>query len=175
MSFRSWRGIGVGGGLRRIEDRFGSGGHANPTTAVAAAAADEVSVALAALPGAHAREYQAAAAQAAFINIACAPIERSDDQARVTEATIATSLRGRWARRPRPFPTGSKRSSMVRFTRPASNGSTAWSARRPPDCQCADKRAARRDLIGNGVTDGGSSNGIPAACYLVTVGPACRR
>lgn len=105
---------------------------ANPTTAVAAAAADEVSAALAALFGAHAREYQAAAQAAAYHEQFVHRLSAAATSYAVTEVTIATSLRGRWARRPRPFPTGSKRSSMVRFTRPASNGSTARSARRSP-------------------------------------------
>lgn len=127
---------------------------ANPTTAVAAAAADEVSAALAALFGAHAREYQAAAAQAAayheqFVH----RLSAAATSYAVTEVTIATSLRGRWARRPRPFPTGSKRSSMVRFTRPASNGSTARSARRSPRLSMRPTNVLLgRDLIGNGVT-----------------------
>ncbi|CLW37730.1 Uncharacterised protein [Mycobacterium tuberculosis] len=63
----------------------------------------------------------------------CAPIERGSDIVcgyRGDHRDVAPG--GRWARRPRPFPTGSKRSSMVRFTRPASNGSTARSARRSP-------------------------------------------
>lgn len=68
---------------------------ANPTTAVAAAAADEVSAALAALFGAHAREYQAAAAQAAayheqFVH----RLSAAATSYAVTEVTIATSLRG---------------------------------------------------------------------------------
>lgn len=68
---------------------------ANPTTAVAAAAADEVSAALAALFGAHAREYQAAAAQAAayheqFVH----RLSATATSYAVTEVTIATSLRG---------------------------------------------------------------------------------
>nr|WP_082277045.1 PE family protein [Mycobacterium ostraviense] len=50
-----------------------------PTTEVAAAAADEVSAAIAALFGAHAQEYQAAAAQAAtFHEQFVATLERTE-------------------------------------------------------------------------------------------------
>jgi broad specificity phosphatase PhoE len=66
-----------------------------PTTAVAAAGADEVSAAIAALFGSHARQYQAAAAQAAryyeqFVgNLGAAAASYAG-----TEAAIATSMRG---------------------------------------------------------------------------------
>lgn len=62
---------------------------ANPTTAVAAAAADEVSAALAALFGAHAREYQAAYHEQFVHRLSAAATSYA-----VTEVTIATSLRG---------------------------------------------------------------------------------
>ena len=66
-----------------------------PTTAVAAAGADEVSAAIATLFGAHARQYQEAAAQAAayyeqFVgNLSAAAASYSG-----TEAAIATSMQG---------------------------------------------------------------------------------
>jgi hypothetical protein len=66
-----------------------------PTTEVAAAGADEVSAATAALFGAYAREYQAAAAQAAtyheqFVRTLSAAAASYAG----TEATIATSMQG---------------------------------------------------------------------------------
>ncbi len=67
---------------------------ANPTTAVAAAAADEVSAALAALFGAHAREYQAAAQAAAYHEQFVHRLSAAATSYAVTEVTIATSLRG---------------------------------------------------------------------------------
>jgi broad specificity phosphatase PhoE len=66
-----------------------------PTTEVAAAGADEVSAAIAALFGAHARQYQEAAARAATYyeqfqgNLSAAAASYAD-----TEAAIATSMRG---------------------------------------------------------------------------------
>lgn len=106
---------------------------ANPTTAVAAAAADEVSAALAALFGAHAREYQAAAAQAAayheqFVH----RLSAAATSYAVTEVTIATSLRGALGSAPASVSDGFQAFVYGRFTRPASNGSTARSARRSP-------------------------------------------
>jgi len=66
-----------------------------PTTAVAAAAADEVSAAIAALLGAHAQEYQAAAAQAAtyqeqFVH----GLSAAATSYVGTEATIVLALQG---------------------------------------------------------------------------------
>ncbi|BBX76064.1 hypothetical protein MSHI_39700 [Mycobacterium shinjukuense] len=64
-----------------------------PTTEVAAAAADEVSVAIAALFGAHARDYQAAAARAAAYHQRFVRALRASAASYLaTEATVATSL-----------------------------------------------------------------------------------
>lgn len=106
---------------------------ANPTTAVAAAAADEVSAALAALFGAHAREYQAAAAQAAayheqFVH----RLSAAATSYAVTEVTIATSLRGALGSAPASVSDGFQAFVYGPIQRPASNGSTARSARRSP-------------------------------------------
>src|ERR1700740_1335946 len=66
-----------------------------PTTEIAAAGADEVSAAITALFGAHAREYQAAAARAATYydqfggNLSAAAASYAG-----AEATIATSMQG---------------------------------------------------------------------------------
>jgi hypothetical protein len=66
-----------------------------PTTEVAAAAADEVSAAIAALFGAHAREYQAAAAQAAtYYERFVSTLSAAAASYAGAEATIAASMRG---------------------------------------------------------------------------------
>jgi broad specificity phosphatase PhoE len=66
-----------------------------PTTELAAAGADEISAAIAALFGAHAREYQAAAAQAAtYYEQFVGTLNAAAATYAGTEATIATSMRG---------------------------------------------------------------------------------
>ncbi len=66
-----------------------------PTTEVAAAAADEVSAAIAALFGAHAREYQAAAVQAAtYHERFVSTLSAAAASYAGAEATIAASMRG---------------------------------------------------------------------------------
>lgn len=136
---------------------------ANPTTAVAAAAADEVSAALAALFGAHAREYQAAAAQAAayheqFVH----RLSAAATSYAVTEVTIATSLRGaglgarvRFRRVPSVRLWSDSRDRPAMDQQPGRRGAR-------PDCQCADKRAARpRSDRQRRHRDGGSSQRWP--------------
>jgi PE family/Histidine phosphatase superfamily (branch 1) len=66
-----------------------------PTTEVAAAGADEVSAAIAALFGAHAQEYQAAAARAAtYYELFVRTLSLAQASYAATEATIAASVRG---------------------------------------------------------------------------------
>ncbi len=66
-----------------------------PTTGLAAAGADEVSAAIAALFGAHAQEYQAAAAQATtYYEQFVRTLSAAAASYATTEATIATSLQG---------------------------------------------------------------------------------
>jgi broad specificity phosphatase PhoE len=66
-----------------------------PTTEVTAAAADEVSAAIAALFGAHAQEYQAAAAHAAtYHEQFVSTLSAAAASYAGTEATIATSIQG---------------------------------------------------------------------------------
>jgi hypothetical protein len=75
-----------------------SAGHlaaAIPTTELAAAGGDEVSAAVAALFGAHAREYQAAAARVAtYSEQFVRALSAASSSYAATEASIATSLRG---------------------------------------------------------------------------------
>src|SRR5271166_61174 len=66
-----------------------------PTTGVAAAGADEVSAAIAALFGAHAQEYQAAAAQAAtYYEGFVRTLSTAAASYVGTEAAITTSMQG---------------------------------------------------------------------------------
>lgn len=129
---------------------------ANPTTAVAAAAADEVSAALAALFGAHAREYQAAAAQAAayheqFVH----RLSAAATSYAVTEVTIATSLRGALGSAPASVSDGFQAFvyGPIHATGQQWINSPVGEAL-APIVNAPTNVLLGRDLIGNGVTGG---------------------
>ena len=79
--------------------RAGNLAAAIPTTQVTAAAADEVSAAIAALFSAHAREYQESAAWAATYHVQFVRgLTAAAESYTGTEMAIVTLFRGRWAR-----------------------------------------------------------------------------
>jgi hypothetical protein len=124
-----------------------------PTTEVAAAGADEVSATIAALFGAHAQEYQAAAAQAAtyyeqFVRTLSAAAASYAD----TETTIATSMQGALGA-----------TSAAALTDPIQTTSAAWITSPlgrvlDPIINAPTEALFGRDLIGTGT--GGNATPI---------------
>lgn len=135
-----------------------------PTTQLASAAADEVSVAIAALFGTHAGEYRAAAAQAAvyhrdFVkNLSAAAASYAGAEAAILAQLEATLLGGGFAAAPvealNEFTSGAFQALVYQ---PVHQAGQAWIASSfgqaiDPIVNAPTQALFGRDLIGNGVT-----------------------
>ncbi|BBX94775.1 PE domain-containing protein [Mycobacterium lacus] len=152
-----------------------------PTTEVTAAAADEVSAAIAALFGAHAQEYQAAAAQAAtyheqFVRtMSAAAASYAGTEAAIAQALLVTPLNG-------PDPLASLAASVSDGFQtvvygPVHTAGQAWissplGAALDPIINAPTNALFGRDLIGNGAAGTAASPTGGAGGFLFGDGGA---